>query len=113
MLRNSVLCTKHPAFKEEREWRIYYAPTFQPSNKIKKSIETVRGLPQPVCKISLTDSPQDGLIGMEIPALIDRIIVGPTEYPWVMAEAFMTLLSEAGVSDAPSRVAVSGIPLRQ
>lgn len=113
MLRLAVLATKHPGFVEEREWRVYYSPTLESSQKIRKEIEIINGTPQPVCKIDLVDDPQSGLNGLEVPALIDRIIIGPMQYPWVAAEAFTQLLSDAGVADAPSRVWISDIPLRQ
>jgi hypothetical protein len=50
---------------------------------------------------------------IEIPSLINRIIIGPTQYPWAMWKAFVTLLSEAGVENAASKVFTSDIPLRR
>src|SRR5690606_23126401 len=31
MLRFTTLCTKHPAFAEEREWRVIYSPSLERS----------------------------------------------------------------------------------
>lgn len=108
----AVLCTKHPGFREEREWRVIYSPTLEKSDRIVKDIQVIGGTPQPIYKIPLRNVPQEGLVGAEIPELIDRIIIGPTQYPSATREAFAHLLSEAGVDDPASRVFVSDIPLR-
>lgn len=63
MLRFAVLCTKHPGFREEREWRVIYSPTYERSDRISRSIEIVRGIPQAVCKIPLIDIPEEQLEG--------------------------------------------------
>jgi hypothetical protein len=112
-LRYAVLCTKHPGFHEEREWRVIYSPTFQKSSRIVSAIESVDGTPQSICKIPLKDVPDEGLYGLELPKLIDRIIVGPSKYPFGIYEAFAALLNEAGMLDAANKVIVSDVPLRQ
>src|SRR5262249_60702963 len=43
ILRFAVLCTKHPGFHEEREWRIVATPTMHPSPLVKSEVEVVRG----------------------------------------------------------------------
>lgn len=113
MMQFAVLCTKHPGFREEKEWRVFYSPTMDQSERIPKSIEVIGGVPQPVCKIALKDIPDEGLTNLEIPSLLDRIIVGPNRYPSEIAEAFIVKLIEAGVPDASKRVQISDIPLRQ
>lgn len=110
--RFAVLCTKHPGFQEEREWRIIHNPTIDENELVTKSVETIRGVPQPVMKVRLTDHPDGGLIGMEVPELLDRVIIGPTDYPDAIREAFEIELLAAGVSDVKEKVVVSQIPLR-
>ncbi|MEH6718885.1 MAG: DUF2971 domain-containing protein [Aurantimonas endophytica] len=112
MLRSAVLCTKHPGFHEEREWRIIYSPTYEQSDRIEKAFVTVGGTPQTICKIPLLDVPEEDLIGASVPLLVNRIIIGPSHYGAAMQEAFVGLLDEAGVKDAASKVWVSDIPLR-
>lgn len=113
MCRFAALCTKHPGFKEEQEWRVVHSPTMHPSKRLEKSIESVRGTTQRVYKIPLEDVPEEGLVGLSIPSLLDRIIIGPTDHPQVMAEAFRDLLRSAEVEDVDDKVRVSDIPLRQ
>jgi hypothetical protein len=74
-------------------------------------IEELNGAPQPVYKISLTNT--ETLPMVTVPALIDRIIIGATRDPIAMREAFEVLLDKAGVGDAGKRGFVSNIPLRQ
>jgi hypothetical protein len=113
MCRYAALCTKHPGFKEEKEWRVVHSPAIHPSKRLETSVETVRGTTQRVYKIPLEDVPEEGLVGLKIPALLDRIIIGPTDHPHIMADAFRDLLRSAGVEDAHDKVWVSDIPLRQ
>jgi hypothetical protein len=42
---------------------------------------------------------------------LDRIIIGPTEFPHVSFKAFVDVLEELGVVDASKKVVVSDIPL--
>jgi hypothetical protein len=113
MLRSMALCTKHPGFREELEWRIAYTPNVKRSALMRESLETIHGIPQAVVKMPLKDIPADGLTGVGIPTLVDRVVIGPTQYPQATAEAFVRLLVEAGMQDARSRVHVSDIPVRQ
>jgi len=78
-----------------------------------KDIRVVNGVPQPIFKIPLKDIPDEDFVGAEIPALLDRIIIGPTQYPLPMLEAFTLLLTDAGVTDPDKRVFVSDIPIRR
>lgn len=112
MLRFAVLCTKHPGFHEEREWRIVASPTMHPSQLLKSSVEVVRGIPQTVLKIDLQDHPDQGLTGLALPELLDRIIIGPCEFPLVVWKAFRGLLAAANVPDPDTKVVASAIPLR-
>jgi hypothetical protein len=112
VLRFSVQCTKHPGFQEEREWRVIYVPSMHPSDKIIPSVECVRGTPQLIYKIPLKNYPNEGLLGLEIPELLERIIIGPSQHPHVLYQAFFKLLKDAGVQYPQDRIVVSDIPLR-
>lgn len=107
-----AVCTKHPGFSEEREWRVVHSPTLFASDLVRGEVESVRGLPQIVYKILLKDLPDRNLIGIEMPKLLDHIIIGPTQFPYAVSEAFSRLLSDAGMSDARRRVRISNIPVR-
>lgn len=113
MLRYAALCTKHPGFHEEKEWRIIASPKLYGEKLLESSIEVVRGIPQPIKKIKLKDHPDEGLVGLELPKLLDRVIIGPTEFPKEIKKAFTLMLEEAGVPDAGKKIIISDIPLRQ
>lgn len=113
MLRISALSTKHPGFHEEKEWRVIHSPIFGASKYLQRTIANISGVPQPVFKIPLR-TPSDGVrTGAELPALINRIIIGPSQYPVSLAKAFTELLREAGVPEPEKKVFISGLPLRQ
>lgn len=107
-----VVCLKHEGFHEEREWRAIYAPKRWPSSIMESSTEVVAGVPQPVCKIPLDASVSDSLVDLELSKMFDRLIIGPTQYPWPMYEAFVSALTEVGITDAEKRVFASTIPIR-
>jgi hypothetical protein len=113
----AATCTKHPGFHEELEWRVTHNPDLHVSPHLTKSIETIRGVPQPVYKIALrnipAEIPTERLDGVAIPQLVERVIIGPTQHPTIIREAIVMKLEEAGVSDASKRVVISDIPLRQ
>jgi len=112
MLLMAVVCLKHEGFCEEREWRVVYAPRRSPSPLISSAIQVIQGVPQTVYEIPLKGPPPDDLAGLDIPHLIDRVVIGPSQYPWAMYQALVTALTAAGVADAGLRVFVSGIPIR-
>lgn len=112
MMRFAVLCTKHPGFREEREWRVIASPTLHPDGRNRREVEVVRGVPQLVVKIDLKNDPDRGLTGLELPELIERIIIGPCEFPAVTALALNRLLANAGITDGRQRIFITDIPLR-
>lgn len=113
MYRLVLLTTKHPGFREEREWRVVHSPLWNPSSVLEETRVVVGGVYQRVFTIPLVSDPTRGLTSASVPDILDRIILGPTRYPHVAYDAFVRLLLEAGVVDAADRVVVSDIPLRQ
>jgi hypothetical protein len=111
--RFAAVCTKHPGFAEEQEWRVVHCPAYDRSEHLEKSVEVINGVPQPVYKIPLQNFPKMNLYGAAIPELIDRIIIGPTQYPLAICEAFVELLTKAGDPNAAKKVFYSNIPLRR
>ncbi|WP_417587362.1 DUF2971 domain-containing protein [Pararhodobacter oceanensis] len=112
MLFRFAIATKHPGFREENEWRLYYRPTERQSPMMKKEAVVLNRVPQIVHKLQLTNDPENGLYGADIPSLLERIIVGPNEYPYVSYGAFVDILTDLKVEDAHNKVVVSDIPLR-
>ncbi|MGD0022695.1 MAG: DUF2971 domain-containing protein [Smithellaceae bacterium] len=112
MLLLASVSLKYEGFKEEKEWRVIYLPNLNASKLISFSIETISGVPQIVYQIPLEDNQTEDVIGVGIPQLVDRIIIGPSVYPFPMYQAFTAALKEAGVKDYDTKVIVSRIPLR-
>jgi hypothetical protein len=112
MLMVATVSLKHEGFHEEREWRLVYSPQLRPSAFLRKCTETIDGVPQIIYKIPLENRPTEKIVGVEVPELIDRVIIGPSNYPIPIGEAFVAALQEAGMKDAAARVFASNIPLR-
>jgi hypothetical protein len=112
MLLVSVACLKHEGFHEEREWRAIYIPKSAPSPLMEPSIESFGGVPQTVYKFPIDETVSEALKGLDLSRIFDRLIIGPSPYPWVMYEAFVAALRQAGVTDAQDRVWASNIPIR-
>jgi hypothetical protein len=112
MFRYATVSTKHPGFSEEREWRAIACPSLEKSPIADSSIEVIGGVPQTILKIRLENIPEIGVVGLSVPDLIDRLIIGPCKYPEAIQRAMWKLLEEAGVPDFQSKVFISGIPLR-
>jgi Protein of unknown function (DUF2971) len=112
MLIGGAVCLKHEGFREEREWRAIYSPNRSPSALMQPSIEVVNGVPQTVYKVPIDASVSQALADIDISNIVERLIVGPSAYPWVMYSAFSRALADAGVPNADARVWTSGIPIR-
>jgi Protein of unknown function (DUF2971) len=112
MLVAGVTCLKHEGFHEEREWRVIYSPKRSPSALITSSTETIGGVPQLVYKLPLDMGVSDAIADLDFSRMFDRLILGPSPYPWVMYEAYVDALRGAGVDDAAERVFTCGIPIR-
>ena len=109
---STAIGTKHPGFKEEMELRVFTIPSNNETcDKIVKRIVPIHGVPQEVVVLPLIREPENGL-QLDIPSILDNIIVGPTPYPFSMQKAFVRVLEEVGVGSPLDRVNVSEIPLR-
>jgi hypothetical protein len=79
---------------------------------IEASTEIVAGVPQLLYKLPLDRSVSPALDDLDVSKMFDRLIIGPSRYPWVIYQAFVALLKEAGVAQPEQRVFVSNIPIR-
>ena len=114
VFRNFALCTKHPGFSEEREWRVYHSPSFEgQSDWLSSSVEIIGNIPQHVIKLSLHDDKAKAISGVAPASLVNRVIIGPCEHPIHVRASIAGALVEAGVTDPLDRMWMSFIPLRQ
>jgi hypothetical protein len=112
MLLAAVVCLKHEGFAEEREWRAIYSPARLTSDLIEHSVETIVGVPQLVFKLPLDASKSADLADIDLGKMLDRVIIGPSQYPFVMGAAFVKALTDAGIAESEKKVFASGIPIR-
>ena len=109
----AALCIKHPGFAEEKEWRVVYTPGILLSTRLISEIRIINGVPQQIFKIPLENVPEENFLGATIPELLDRVIIGPTDYPIAVHKAFVELLTEVGVAEPYDKVVFSDIPIRR
>jgi hypothetical protein len=112
MLAAAVTCLKHEGFAEEREWRAIYSPQRSPSPWMETSVEQIGGIPQVVYKLPLDQNKAPEVVDLDFARLFDRLIIGPTSYPYALYLAFVRELETAGLTDARNRAVMSEIPIR-
>ncbi len=104
------VCAKHEGFREEREWRAIYIPSIFSSPLMASSVETVLGVPQIVFHIPLDASYNPAAAEMDLSKILERVIIGPTQYPLAMQVAIQTELVNSKCLN--TAVLMSTIPLR-
>lgn len=110
----SILSTKHPAFREESEWRVIHYPNpFKHREDPPCDIVSINGKVQKIYKVPMENNPDKGLANAAPHELIDRIIIGPTQNYELVRAAFVKLMGDAGIENPESKVEFSGIPLRR
>lgn len=111
--RSVVLCTKHPGFSEEREWRVLHSPEYT-VGLVETSTRCVDGVLQMVREVPLVGDHEapGGVRGLPPAEFVDRIVVGPSRHQAAVGEALAEALCKAGAADAHERVVLSDIPLR-
>lgn len=108
MLRSISHGSKHPGFKEEREWRIFHTYQLDGLKKLRMDTEVIAGVPQRILKLSL-----DGSIpGISVPELLSGILIGPSQYQNEIAMALQDELRKANVPITNNLIRFSPIPLR-
>ena len=108
-------CVKHEGFKEEREWRIVYLPGYYPAlnpPRMESEVVSISGVPQIVFKFPLDARVAPEIAPLDVAAIFERVILGPSRYPWVMYEAFKRTLEQVGVSEPGAKIITSSIPIR-
>jgi hypothetical protein len=108
-----VISTKHQGFMEEREWRLIHSPFEGKSEVLWHSIESVRGVPESVYHIPFTVPVDTSAAGVPLHPILDRIIIGPCQYPFQVGLAFESILADAGFVEPKNMIHLSQIPLRQ
>jgi len=79
---------------------------------MKSELKTIDGVPQIIYRLPLADIPGEQLLGLNIKDLIDKIIIGPTNYSAAIKQAFTEVLENAGVENVHEKIIISNIPIR-
>lgn len=112
MLQSFTFCLKHHGFKEEREWRIVYRPNERVSKWVVPKLESIKGIPQKIYQLPLTNVSDKGSKSAGMNDLINSVIIGPTEHKVAIKQAFKEALEYVGVENAHEKIIFSDIPIR-
>ena len=113
VFRAFALCTKHPGFSEEKEWRVYYSPVHEgESDWVEPAVEIINGVPQHIVKLKLKDNVERGVTGVAPATLLNRVIIGPCEFPVQVRAAIGDAMRGAGIDDPLKMMWMSLIPYR-
>jgi hypothetical protein len=110
----AAVSMKHEGFSEEREWRVVYTTVLGAAAtlKIDHTVESVCGVPQKVYHFPLDKGVHEDVAPLDFSQIFDSLIIGPTQYPASVKDAFVEELERAGVAEASNKVRISDIPLR-
>ncbi|MCA3693759.1 DUF2971 domain-containing protein [Aquidulcibacter sp.] len=113
VFRIFALSTKHPGFSEEKEWRVFHSPDYEGASPwVRSEIEIIKGIPQKIVKLKLFDDPNKSIMGVAPSRLVNRVIIGPCDYPLQVRDTIVAALEKAEVEDAANKVTISLIPLK-
>lgn len=101
----AATCLKHPGFTEEKEWRIVYSPAVFGNNIMEEQIATIRNTPQKIFQFPFSND-------LSLPNIIDRIIIGPSQYHEPLHDAFSVILQRLSIQNPKARIIRSEIPIR-
>jgi hypothetical protein len=110
----AAVSMKHEIFREELEWRAVYTRVLGAAAtlKIEHTVESFGGVPQKVYHLPLDGSLAPELAELDFAQIFDRLIIGPTQYPLSLRDAFVEELEKAGVKDPASKIQISYLPIR-
>ena len=111
-LKLAMISIKHRGFQEEREWRIAFEPMTNDLGLVTQITLSVRGAPQLIKLLNIGGLLASSRVRMGLDNIISHVIIGPTNYPEIIRDAFIDLFKQKGLENADNRVIISNIPLR-
>ena len=112
-LQAFAITLKHPAFREEKEWRIVHRPIQNPSQTVLPIMESIGGVAQTIYELPIHNETIQTTNNLRIEALLERVIIGPSQAPDVVARALVNALTPLlGFDDAVYKIRQTSIPLR-
>ena len=102
MISYTAVYTKRPEYHKEKEWRCLINMSDNEHNHMKREIENLAEILQPVWKFKL-----NAIGGIE--NILDQIIIGSIEESYIKREVVIHLLKKANVKGAENMVKISDI----
>lgn len=104
MVMFAITCLKHPAFKEECEWRVVYNNKIfgnPDDGRLVQEVEIIAGQPQLITKLDI-----------DIQTILKKIIIGPVAQPNQLKDALIQHLKNNCINFPHEYITISNIPLR-
>lgn len=112
-LQTFGITLKHPAFAEEREWRVVHRPLANPSELVKPKTHSINGVPQVIYELPINEDEREDQKHINVERLLKAIIIGPCDAPQVISKALVAELEPyIGLDKAHGMIHYSNIPLR-
>lgn len=113
-LKLFALFTKHPGFREEREWRVVYMPDQDEEGRITPMLNYSIGEKGVEPKLKFKIGPIDGATGgaLSLDLLVDRIVLGPSASGHLAVHGIKRMLERLGRSELLERFVRSSTPFR-
>ena len=113
-LKVFALFTKHPGFKEEREWRIVYLPDRDKKKRIDPMLHYAVSHKGVEPKLKFKIGPLDGVTGEELSleTLVDHIILGPSAASYLAVHGIRRMLEQSGQVELAKKLVASSTPFR-
>jgi hypothetical protein len=106
----SVLSTKHPGFREEKEWRVIYSSTLSAASPL-DYIDDPKNSGKIIHILPLKNLPLQHHYA-DIKDILHKVIIGPSANPTKSRDKIIRVLRDIGVPFPEFRVVVSNIPIR-
>ena len=113
-LKAFALFTKHPGFKEEREWRIVYFRERDEQKLLDPMLHYAVGDKGIEPKLKFKIAPLDGATGedLSLETLVDHIILGPSAASNLAVHGIRRMLEKLGQVELAKKLVASSTPFR-
>lgn len=109
-----ALFSKHDGFREEKEWRVVYAPERDREKKLAPMFHYSFGARGAELRLRYKIAPMNGVSApdLSLEKLVERLILGPSISSVLAQKAVTRMLERIGKPALAGRIHASGIPFR-
>jgi hypothetical protein len=110
VIEQTVYGTKDPYFSAEAEWRIVYTPALRDNSKMVHISQNKTGTDFDAFALPLQDYPEEGVLGLEIPKLVERVILKMSDEAELIRSKILSANTEYNLGLNPSICEIIDLP---